>query len=140
MQRSFSQTAHRKFSPSSITGSLKGCVGYDRNSTEACCEKKPEIESDEENLIELNELPTSSRPALAEFAVAEPANPKKKRSSKSISPCAICFNERKKTVLAPCGHKTICKRCTSRIMEERKPICPICRKPIESYITKAYVI
>eukprot|EP00976_Prorocentrum_cordatum_P113696 1195737-Prorocentrum_minimum.AAC.7 len=143
------------------------CVLDDRSSTTACCyelendddnqnananDNDNEGESDGENQQE--RLPTSTRPVIAAhrsgtyMVSTQDATTKRSKKGKngndskksSRTPCAICFDECKKTVLAPCGHKAICKGCTLKLLQgaEYPPKCPICRSEVQSFIEKEY--
>lgn len=46
--------------------------------------------------------------------------------------CTICF-ERKYNMAFNCGH-VICDVCNSKIMEQERPICPMCRKDVKTTI------
>ena len=41
--------------------------------------------------------------------------------------CKICFERRIQTVLIPCGHEVLCRKCSRKIKT-----CPICRKTVKS--------
>ncbi|PSC72658.1 mitochondrial ubiquitin ligase activator of NFKB 1 [Micractinium conductrix] len=43
-----------------------------------------------------------------------------------------------RTLLAPCGHRVLCLRCTQLVRNSVSPLCPICREPIESFIKRAW--
>ena len=47
--------------------------------------------------------------------------------SRVTNPCAVCNRKRHKTVLAPCGHKFMCRPCTQALLDEPDPRCPICK-------------
>ena len=123
----------------------------DRSSTTACCYELDDEDADGRN--QEDPLPTSTRAVLAETPnvdnhivstptsrVTKRAKEKKVKESKtSKTPCAICYDDCKKTILAPCGHKAICKGCTQKLMgSTAHPKCPICRKGVQSYIVKEY--
>ena len=44
--------------------------------------------------------------------------------------CLVC-SENSKIISFQCGHKSVCPKCALKIMNERKPICPICREEIK---------
>jgi ankyrin repeat protein len=54
--------------------------------------------------------------------------------------CVACLTERKGVILAPCGHKVLCRRCTRRLFtrpeQERK--CPLCRQKLESFVVQIF--
>jgi hypothetical protein len=59
-----------------------------------------------------------------------------------MADCVMCLDARRETTLAPCGHRALCGSCTSLLLSARargqQPLCPICRKPVESYITREF--
>lgn len=54
--------------------------------------------------------------------------------------CCVCYGRRKEVILAPCGHKCMCKTCTRTILSrpEAERNCPIDKIRIESYILQVY--
>lgn len=44
--------------------------------------------------------------------------------------CIVCCAEPKSTVLLPCRHLCCCATCLGRMDK-----CPICRSPVDSYVT-----
>jgi rubrerythrin len=54
--------------------------------------------------------------------------------------CVLCRTEKKEVILAPCGHKILCRRCTKRLLTrpeaERK--CPMCRTKLESFVVQIF--
>jgi len=57
--------------------------------------------------------------------------------------CQICMDAPSKTVLDPCGHSAVCKKCALILFQEERPVCPICRKRIsgwsEGVFSRTYV-
>jgi len=49
--------------------------------------------------------------------------------SVSYFSCKVCFERRIQTVLVPCGHEALCRKCSRRLKT-----CPICRKKIASVV------
>ncbi|PSC73817.1 KRAB-A domain-containing 2-like [Micractinium conductrix] len=49
--------------------------------------------------------------------------------------CVLCMDAARETLLAPCGHRVLCVHCTQLVRGSASPPCPICCKPIESFIT-----
>ena len=53
-------------------------------------------------------------------------------------PCVVCLSERTRTrlvVLAPCGHRCMCRGCAYRLADfERHPRCPLCRTLIDDLV------
>ncbi|PRW57988.1 ankyrin repeat [Chlorella sorokiniana] len=54
--------------------------------------------------------------------------------------CAVCISRPKATILAPCGHRCLCKRCLRALMERERDQrnCPVCREQIESFVVTVY--
>jgi hypothetical protein len=52
--------------------------------------------------------------------------------------CIICLYKRKEVVLAPCGHKAMCRGCMREFLSEGPKNCPLCSTGIESFVTKIY--
>jgi len=40
--------------------------------------------------------------------------------------CKVCFDRPIQTVLIPCGHEALCKKCSKKMK-----VCPICRKAVQ---------
>ena len=51
--------------------------------------------------------------------------------------CVICVNKKQGVhAFRPCGHALACLSCCIRLFElSENPICPNCRKPIDSYLS-----
>ena len=54
--------------------------------------------------------------------------------------CIICLERPKVVILAPCGHRCTCKRCTRTILlgSRDKRSCPLCKERIESFVAKVF--
>ncbi len=54
--------------------------------------------------------------------------------------CVTCLTERKEVILAPCGHKIMCRRCTKRLFTrpEAERRCPLCRSTLESFVLNVF--
>lgn len=51
----------------------------------------------------------------------------------SIKECAVCLQEKEEKDLyacVPCGHRCICKECSTTLQARGNPKCPLCRAPI----------
>ena len=46
-------------------------------------------------------------------------------------PCAVCLDEPRSALLVPCGHMAMCTECSMRVLRGPRPICVVCRQPIE---------
>ena len=53
-------------------------------------------------------------------------------------PCIICFEEDQEKILFDCNH-SICLLCYSKLLQNDKVLCPICRKQIEKYVNPVYI-
>ncbi len=53
---------------------------------------------------------------------------------KNLFNCVICLDEKKDIVNNNCKHLSMCKKCSVKIMSQKKPMCPICRKNIDKLI------
>lgn len=47
--------------------------------------------------------------------------------------CSVCMNAVKNTILRPCNHYAVCNVCAQILKHSNNPLCPFCRKKIESY-------
>ena len=66
---------------------------------------------------------------------------KRRKMLIELGPCEICYEPRNEIfAFQPCGHATICEKCTLTILstaENNNPKCPICRKSVANY-SKVY--
>jgi len=49
-------------------------------------------------------------------------------------PCAVCLDEPRSALLVPCGHMAMCTKCSMRVLHGPRPICVVCRQPIEKVL------
>lgn len=49
-------------------------------------------------------------------------------------PCAVCLEEPRSALLVPCGHMAMCVECADKVMHGNRPICVVCREPIEKML------
>ena len=56
--------------------------------------------------------------------------------------CSVCWERPKVVILAPCGHRAMCKTCMRKLLELPKAqrVCPIDRTPIEGFVTAVYEV
>ena len=52
-------------------------------------------------------------------------------SEQDNEPCAVCLDEPRSALLVPCGHMAMCTECSMRVLRGPRPICVVCRQPIE---------
>jgi hypothetical protein len=45
--------------------------------------------------------------------------------------CVVCFNAPKDHIIVPCGHQCVCAGCAELLTKTRRPLCPVCREPIQ---------
>jgi len=67
------------------------------------------------------EMPAGSQP--------EPPPP-----SEDAEPCAVCLEEPRSALLVPCGHMAMCVDCADKVLHGPRPICVVCREPIEKIL------
>ena len=49
-------------------------------------------------------------------------------------PCAVCLEEPRSALLVPCGHMAMCIECAEKVLHGPRPICVVCRQPIEKIL------
>lgn len=49
--------------------------------------------------------------------------------------CIICLTEKNNTTIMPCRHVCLCQYCAELLKNQGRNLCPICRGPIESFVT-----
>ena len=49
-------------------------------------------------------------------------------------PCAVCLEEPRSALLVPCGHMAMCVECADKVLHGSRPICVVCRQPIEKIL------
>ena len=49
-------------------------------------------------------------------------------------PCAVCLEEPRAALLVPCGHMAMCIDCAEKVLHGSRPICVVCRQPIEKIL------
>lgn len=49
-------------------------------------------------------------------------------------PCAVCLEEPRSALLVPCGHMAMCVDCADKVLHGLRPICVVCREPIEKIL------
>ena len=73
-----------------------------------------------------------------------PAAPVPSASRDSDGLCVICWELPQQTVLAPCGHRCACLACTGALLGGRgrggAVLCPVCREPVASFITREFAV
>ncbi|CAK8683631.1 unnamed protein product [Clavelina lepadiformis] len=74
------------------------------------------------------EEPSTSAPSIA---LNRPEN------SQTSSECVICCSEKPVMVVYDCGHLCLCEECSVNFKnpsQRFRPLCPICRKPVQDII------
>jgi len=51
-----------------------------------------------------------------------------------LEPCAVCLEEPRSALLVPCGHMAMCIECADKVLHGSRPICVVCRQPIEKIL------
>ena len=49
-------------------------------------------------------------------------------------PCAVCLEEPRSALLVPCGHMAMCIEWAEKVLHGQRPICVVCRQPIEKIL------
>ncbi|KAL4436550.1 hypothetical protein ABPG75_003689 [Micractinium tetrahymenae] len=54
--------------------------------------------------------------------------------------CVVCMRRAREVILAPCGHRHLCKACTSAILTgpRARRSCPICKEKIASFVSQVF--
>jgi len=55
-------------------------------------------------------------------------------ASEDTEPCAVCLEEPRSALLVPCGHMAMCVECADKVLHGNRPICVVCREPIEKML------
>ena len=63
---------------------------------------------------------------------ASPAEPP--IAPEDAEPCAVCLEEPRSALLVPCGHMAMCVDCADKVLHGSRPICVVCRQPIEKIL------
>mmetsp|Transcript_20316 Transcript_20316/g.34601 ORF Transcript_20316/g.34601 Transcript_20316/m.34601 type:complete len:344 (-) Transcript_20316:35-1066(-) len=75
------------------------------------------------------EKPSGSSDALPEA----PGSPDR-ATAEEVEPCAVCLEEPRSALLVPCGHMAMCVECAEKVLHGTRPICVVCRQPIEKIL------
>lgn len=54
--------------------------------------------------------------------------------AEDAEPCAVCLEEPRSALLVPCGHMAMCVDCADKVLHGSRPICVVCREPIEKIL------
>jgi len=73
--------------------------------------------------------PSPDVPAGSTPQPSEPAPP-----PEDLEPCAVCLEEPRSALLVPCGHMAMCIDCADKVLHGSRPICVVCRQPIEKIL------
>lgn len=58
-------------------------------------------------------------------------------TAEELEPCAVCLEEPRCALLVPCGHMAMCVECAEKVLHGTRPICVVCRQPIEKILRAA---
>lgn len=78
---------------------------------------------------ELRQALESVLSRLAERRVQLEVERRAKHAERGALLCKICFEEEARCALLPCKHHAFCRACATRILDQQKPTCPLCRAP-----------
>jgi len=78
--------------------------------------------------VACTDLPASS--ADKEEAPTVPGSP----TGAELEPCAVCLEEPRAALLVPCGHVAMCVDCAEKVLRSARPVCVVCRQPIEKIL------
>ena len=67
-------------------------------------------------------------------AASPPADSLLAEDAEAAEPCAVCLDEPRSALLVPCGHMAMCTDCSMRVLRGPRPICVVCRQPIEKVL------
>lgn len=73
--------------------------------------------------------PPSPEVSVGAATSAEPPPP-----AEDAEPCAVCLEEPRSALLVPCGHMAMCVECADKVLHGSRPICVVCRQPIEKIL------
>jgi hypothetical protein len=74
------------------------------------------------------ERPSAASPEVPAGSADPPVPPE------DLEPCAVCLEEPRSALLVPCGHMAMCVECADKVLHGSRPICVVCREPIEKIL------
>lgn len=78
--------------------------------------------------LDIRGAPSGDGEASGDVAGALPLAPE------DTEPCAVCLEEPRSALLVPCGHMAMCVDCAEKVLHGSRPICVVCRQPIEKIL------
>lgn len=75
----------------------------------------------------------SDEHSVGEAAVSI-SDPITSATPEDLEPCAVCLEEPRSALLVPCGHMAMCIECADKVLHGTRPICVVCRQPIEKIL------
>jgi len=71
-------------------------------------------------------------PDIPDMPAGSPSHPE--LPAEDAEPCAVCLEEPRSALLVPCGHMAMCVECADKVLHGPRPICVVCRQPIEKIL------
>lgn len=90
------------------------------------------VKNENEELKQLTQNLTDRNEELTNELKKEIETTNDKELCKCKSKCSICFTEKKRYALVPCGH-LFCETCSRKIMTDFKK-CPTCKQNVQQFI------
>lgn len=78
--------------------------------------------------------PDGRRTSSPEPPEAPAASGSQPPAPEDAEPCAVCLEEPRSALLVPCGHMAMCVECADKVLHGSRPICVVCRQPIEKIL------
>jgi len=75
--------------------------------------------------------------SMSSLDAAEPGPSPDRATAEELEPCAVCLEEPRCALLVPCGHMAMCIECAEKVLHGTRPICVVCRQPIERILRAA---
>ncbi|CAN0257109.1 unnamed protein product [Ectocarpus sp. 6 AP-2014] len=99
-----------------------------------CCDRNPEGRpSASVTVTDLCEVLGADGSGIGSSANDVTAAGEISRSAGASRVCKVCWERPIDTVFRPCNHSVLCTGCSQRLLEDRQPVCPICRCQIERF-------
>ena len=72
--------------------------------------------------------------SFGDLSVGAPSPSEPPAAAEDAEPCAVCLEEPRSALLVPCGHMAMCVECADKVLRGTRPICVVCRQPIEKIL------
>ncbi|KAL1495785.1 hypothetical protein AB1Y20_016647 [Prymnesium parvum] len=83
------------------------------------------------------EPPVVTEESMSSVELVESASSPDRATAEESEPCAVCLEEPRWALLIPCGHMAMCIDCAEKVLHGTRPICVVCRQPIEKILRAA---